>query len=170
MPLIVGLHDGSAIAFFFAFQNRVFRTARRFVCSEPDIALPLNLLHLFVLQVRLRDEQPRHTYTGHQQEDDLHGALSRVKLRFRLDYPRSEHHADEHVEERRRLRGRLAPINGPLVQDADNEIAENGLQEDHLRDKVGPDVGVPLETNVVGNLKTDRESHLHVMAGDQCAK
>ena len=54
----------------------------------------------------------------------------------------------------------MVPVDGPLVDDADDEVAENGLKEDHRGNKVGIDVREALETNVVGNLQTKSERHL----------
>ena len=47
------------------------------------------------------------------------------------------------------------------VHDATDQVSEDGLHEQDLRQELGPDELRPLEVQVVGNLKADGERHLH---------
>ena len=158
--LIVRFDDRPAVTFLLALEVNVLRVSRRFVGPQLDIALPMDLLHLLVLQVRLRYQKPGHAHPGHHQQDNLHRALPGVELRLRVDLAGREDHPDQHVEQGRSLRRRLGPVDAPLVDDADDEVSKNGLKEDHLRNEVGVDIREALETNVIGNLQTKSERHL----------
>lgn len=59
----------------------------------------------------------------------------------------------------------MGPVEGPLVDDANDEVSKDTLHEQDLRDKFTPDVDVLLEFEVVRYLEANRESHLQV--GDQ---
>lgn len=54
----------------------------------------------------------------------------------------------------------MFPVDRPFVEDAENEVAEDGLEEEDLGDEVGVEIGETLETNVVGDLQAKSEGHL----------
>lgn len=78
----------------------------------------------------------------------------------RLDSPGGKEHVNQHVEQSRWASGRLRPVDRPLVDDADNEVAKDGVEEEHLWDKFGINVERFFEMNVVRHLETDCKSHL----------
>mmetsp|Transcript_12821 Transcript_12821/g.41903 ORF Transcript_12821/g.41903 Transcript_12821/m.41903 type:complete len:345 (-) Transcript_12821:1269-2303(-) len=81
-------------------------------------------------------------------------------------------HVDEEGQERRRwladaaVRGgeaglhRARPVGRPLVEDGEDQIAEDALEEDDLRYKLEDDLFVVLVLDVVEERKEDAERHL----------
>ena len=68
----------------------------------------------------------------------MHGPLSRVERVF--ERGGGEEHVYQHVEEGGWGLAAGVPVYGPFVEDADDEVAEDGEEEDHGGDKVGVDV------------------------------
>ena len=54
----------------------------------------------------------------------------------------------------------MVPVDRPLVEDTENEVAKDGLEEEHLGDEVGGDVREAFESQVVGDLQANSERHL----------
>lgn len=77
-----------------------------------------------------------------------------------LDRPGGKEHVNQHVEQSRWTCRRLRPVDTPLVDDANNEVAKDGVEEEHLGDKFGVNVERFLEMDVVWHLETDCKSHL----------
>jgi len=128
---------------------------------QPLVPLSLDLLMLLQQQVRLQAQHPRHAHQRDQQQDRLQRCLSSEELFLGIDGSGREEHVDEHVEESGRGdETRLSPVDGPLVDDADDEVTEDGLHEEELGDEFGVDGHVLFEVDVVGDLKADGEGHL----------
>jgi len=128
---------------------------------QPLVSLSLDLLVLLQQQVRLQAQHPRHADQRDQQQDRLQRRLSSEELFLGIDGSRREEHVDEHVEETgRRDESGLSPVDGPLVDDADDEVTEDGLHEEELGDEFGVDGHVLFEVDVVGDLEADGEGHL----------
>jgi hypothetical protein len=73
---------------------------------------------------------------------------------------RRQEHLDEHVQQVGRGLAGSIPVNGPLVDDAGDEVPEDGLHEEDLREELGPDELGTLEVEVVEDLEADGEGHL----------
>lgn len=148
---------------FLVLASRVprLRTGPNSVVAKLLVALALNLVVLLDDEVRLEAQHPRHTDEREQDEEDLEGGLAGEELLLGVDVSGTEEHVDEHVEQagRRDHAGR-GPVDTPLVDDADDEVAEDGLHEEELGDELGVDGSVVLESEVVGDLQADGESHL----------
>lgn len=155
------LDDRPSISFFFAFQGLVRAVARRLVpIPQGHVPLVRGLVHLLPRQVRFGDQQPGHTHSRDTQQHHLHETLSWIQLLCRIDGSGLQEHGNQHVQKRRRRYGRLGPIHSPLVQDAQHEVAEDRLQEEHLWNEVGVQVRLSLESDVIRHLEAKGESHL----------
>lgn len=67
---------------------------------------------------------------------------------------------DKHVEQARSFSTGSSPVNGPLVDDTQDEIAKDALHEQDLRQELCHDRVVLLEKPEVWNLQADGKSHL----------
>lgn len=76
-----------------------------------------------------------------------------------------QEHLDEHVKQVGSRAVRSLPVDGPLVDDASDEVTENRLHEEDLGEKLGPDQLGTLEVEVVEDLEADGEGHLQVEGG-----
>lgn len=93
---------------------------------------------------RLEEQQDGHAGEGHEQQNDLDGALALVQRV--VDRAGLQEHVDEHVEQAgRRAAARSRPVDGPFIEYREDKIAEDGLKKDHARDEVAPDVDGGLE-------------------------
>jgi hypothetical protein len=82
---------------------------------------------------------------GEEEEGDLYAGLSGVQLFFGVDGAGLEEHVDEHVEQAGGVATERVPVDAPFVDDAEDEVAEDGLEEDHARHEVAPDVDLGFE-------------------------
>jgi len=106
----------------------------------------------------LQEEHYRDTDEGHKQKNNLDGSLPSVELL--LDGTGLQEHVNKHVEQSRRVLSDSNPIDGPLVDDGEDEIAKNGLEKDHARNEVGKDVDWSLEMTSINVRKAKRIGHL----------
>ncbi len=67
--------------------------------------------------------------------------------------PGDKKHVNEHVQERGRRQRGFAPINGPFVQDTNDQIAKDGEQEGNLRYEVRIDVDRSFELEMIWQLQ-----------------
>jgi hypothetical protein len=154
------LCDCTSVALLFRLERIIGGMTWSIVVTQSDVALALDLLHLPVLNVWLETEHPRYADARDSNEDKLEWTLAGEKLRGGVDRTWLQEHVDEHRKERRGLSRRFAPVDRPLVEDADDEVAKDGLQENHLGDEVCVDIDWALETDVVRELKAESKSHL----------
>ena len=127
---------------------------------------------------RLEEEEDGNLDDSQQQENNLNCSLTRVESDTTIKGARLQEHVDQHVQESRRLLASAEPIDRPLIDNAENEVTEDGLEEDHARDEVTPDIDRLLEvTGVdvreaqrvghVGPTQDDRHLHLVTVAEEQ---
>lgn len=125
------------------------------------VALAGRLVVLLDDEVGLHAQHPGDADEREQDEDRLKIGLAGVELVLGLDRARREEHVDEHVEQaRRRDEAGLRPVDAPLVDDADDEVAKDRLHEQDLGHELGVDRPVVLEAEVVRDLQADGERHL----------
>ena len=86
----------------------------------------------------LEEEQNGHAADGEKKEHHLHAGLSSIQWCF--DLTRRKEHVDQHVEKSGRLLSDRQPVDAPFVDDGEDEVAEDGLEEDHAGDEVAQDV------------------------------
>lgn len=72
-----------------------------------------------------------------------------------------QEHLDEHIEQVRRRATGSVPVDRPLVNDAGDQVTEDRLHEEDLGEELGPDELGTLEVEVIEDLETDSEGHLH---------
>lgn len=124
---------------------------------------------------RLQEEHNGYTADCSKKQDDLKDSLARVKLFF--DGTGLQEHVDKHVEQTGRVSTDGIPVDRPLVNDTEDKVTKDGLEEDHARDEVAPDIDRSLEvlgvdigkTEGIGHVsptKKDTELHL-VTVGEQ---
>mmetsp|Transcript_41757 Transcript_41757/g.91698 ORF Transcript_41757/g.91698 Transcript_41757/m.91698 type:complete len:561 (+) Transcript_41757:813-2495(+) len=78
-----------------------------------------------------------------------------------VDWRRRRHeHHDEQVEQRRRNFGLARPVGRPLVEDGEDQVAEDSLEEDDLGDELEKDLLVVFVLEVVEQRESDADSHL----------
>ena len=127
---------------------------------------------------RLEEEEDGDLDNSQQQEDNLNRSLTRVESNAAVEGTRLQEHVDQHVQETRRLPASAEPVDRPLIDDAEDEITEDGLEEDHTRDKVTPyidrllevagvDVREAQRVGHVGPTQNDRHLHLVTIAEEQ---
>jgi len=105
---------------------------------------------VFVAEVEgLEEEEDGHLDDGEEDEGHLDACLSCVELFFGFDGAGLEEHVDEHVQQAGGVASDGIPINAPFVDDTEDEVAEDGLEEDHARHEVAPDVDLGLEESGV---------------------
>ena len=56
------------------------------------------------------------------------------------------------------------PVDGPLVDDANGEVAEDGLEKDHAGEEVAPDVDGGFEVAGVDEGEAEGVGHLGVVS------
>lgn len=120
--------------------------------NQSLVSLSLDCLMFLVEHVRLQAQHPWNTDKGDQKQDNLNECLASVELRSVLDSSRRQEHVDQHVEQIGWGGRRSRPVDGPLVDDTDDEITEDTVEEEHLGDELGIDVEVLLEMQVVWDL------------------
>ena len=138
----------------------VIERAHTVVLADAAIAHGARAVVLPAQVEGLQEQQDGHADDGDEQQQDLDDGLARVQLL--LDGAGREEHVDEHVEEaRRRLRvRRRVPVDGPFVDDGEDEVAEDALEEEHARDEVAPDVDGRFEVAGVDEGEAERVGHL----------
>jgi hypothetical protein len=109
---------------------------------------------------RLEEEEDGNLDESQEQENDLDNRLSSVKLFALRNSSRLEEHVNKHVEQSRRLAASAQPINRPFVNNANNKVAKDGLEEDHARDEVTPDVNGLLEVASIDVREAERVGHV----------
>ena len=151
LEIVVVLDADPAVTVLLAFLARQAAVSG---ANDPLVLLPEH--------VRLQAQHPRHTDERNKQQHNLNKALTGVQLRALIDRSGREEHVDQHVEQSGGRRGGLGPVDRPLVDDANDEVAEDGPHEEDLRDELGVNVERLLEVDVVRDLETDGEGHLRV--------
>jgi hypothetical protein len=106
----------------------------------------------------LQEEHDGYTAYCSKKQNDLNSSLTRVE--FFLDSTRLQEHVDKHVEQTGRVGANGVPVDRPLVDDAEDKVTEDGLEEDHTRNEVAPDVNRSLEVPCVDVGETERVSHV----------
>lgn len=164
MLVLLWLGDGLAGAFLVLFEIVARGDAVVAILLPRQTMVPLrdDPLMLLVQHVWLEAEHPRHTHQCDQEQHHLDESLARVELRLRIDSAGGEEHVDEHVEETGRGGRGLGPVDRPLVDDADDEVAKDAPHEEDLRDELGVDVEVLFKVQVVRDLEADRKRHLSI--------
>ena len=86
----------------------------------------------------LQQQQYWDTDPRHEQKDNLDLFLARIQ---RLDDRAwGQEHIDEHVKKAGRLLANGEPVDRPLEDDGEDKVSKYGLEEDHARDEVAPNV------------------------------
>jgi len=130
-------------------------------------------------QQRLDEEHGRHGDERCGEQRALHRRLPRVHRV--VHHARLEHHVDERRDERRRLAAlaaaavpewaaarsgalveahALVPVDGPLGEDHDDEVAEEGAGEHELRHELPQEVQTLLEVQRVPPFQQQPQQHL----------
>jgi hypothetical protein len=134
------------------------------VRSNSLIASALLFLVLLPQQVRLHAQHPRYTHRRQQQQKHLQRALASEHLVLGLERAGGEEHEDEHVEKAWGRHSSSRPVGDPFEDDAADKVAENGLKEEDLGNKFGPDIRGLFEVDVIWDLETDRKRHLILLS------
>jgi len=135
-------------------------TPMAIIRSDSSVASTLLLLVFLPQQVWLHAQHPRHADGCQQQQEHLEWALTPEHFILWLEGARREEHKDEHVEQARGRHSGSGPVCDPFEDDATDEITEDGLEEEDLGDKFGPDVNALLEVDMVRNLEANRKRHM----------
>jgi hypothetical protein len=117
--------------------------------NQSLVSLSLDGLMLLVEHVWFQAQHPWNTDEGDQEQDDLNECLTSVELRSIFDSSRRQEHVDQHVEQIGWGGRGSRPVDGPLVDDTDDEVTEDTVEEEHLGNELGVDVEVLLEMQVV---------------------
>lgn len=131
------------------------------VTTDSLITLRSDLLVLLVQDVRFETKHPRHANRRDDNKPELNRRLTSVERLLWGDGARLKEHGNEHVE---KLGDGAAvwfsPVGTPLDDNTDDEVAEDGLEEEHLGNEFCIDADHALEMNVIGQLEADSERHL----------
>lgn len=87
---------------------------------------------------RLEEQHDWHHGQRKQYQDDLDRSLPRVKLLFNRAWRKE--HVDEHIQQAWWLLSDGIPVDRPLIDDGEDEVAEDGLEKDHAGEEVAKDV------------------------------
>ncbi|KAI3492688.1 hypothetical protein L1887_42606 [Cichorium endivia] len=135
--------------------------------ADGAVALALGGLVLLPLDVGRDAEHPGYADEGNEQEDGLYKRLTSEELGLGINVAGLEEHVDEHVEQARRVVAEdgavcvgLVPVDGPLVDDGEDEVAKERLHEEHLGHDLGPDLPLLTEADEVGHVEKDGERHV----------
>ena len=110
---------------------------------------------------RLQEQEDGNADKSHQKQNDLDCSLTRVQRRIRVFKGTGlQEHVDQHVQQGRRILTPGRPVNAPLVDDRERQVAEDGLEEDHARHKVAPNVDRSLEVACVDKRPHQRKGHV----------
>jgi len=107
---------------------------------------------------RLQEEHDGYTTDSSKEQNDLNSSLARVKLFH--NGTRLQEHVDKHVEQTGRVGTDGVPVDRPFVDDTEDEVTEDGLEEDHTRKEVTPDIDRSLEVPGVDVGETERVCHV----------
>lgn len=161
---VIGVETGSAISNV-AITILIFIQGRHSrVFANTAIALGARLIVLPTKIEWLKEQEDRDLDKGKQEQNNLDSTLSGVQLL--INETRSQEHVDQHVEQTWRRRVGLGPVNRPFVDDTDDQVAEDGLEEDHSRNEVTPDVDRLLEVTSVEPRKAQRVRHVNPTKND----
>mmetsp|Transcript_10136 Transcript_10136/g.23433 ORF Transcript_10136/g.23433 Transcript_10136/m.23433 type:complete len:356 (-) Transcript_10136:1503-2570(-) len=109
---------------------------------------------------RLGEQHPRHRDGRERQQYELHRRLPAEEVRLG-EYPAGLHEeGDQHRDERRRRQTLVHPVDRPLEEDGEHEVAEDGEHEDGLRHELAPDVECGAEVQRVDQREDKAEEHL----------
>ena len=164
MVILFVLVDSLSSTLFLIFHILISRwSAVSIVLSNQSmVSLALDPLMLLVQHVGLQAQHPWDTNKGDHEEDDLDKGLTSVELFAWLDCSRRQEHVDQHVEQIGWGGGRGRPVDGPLVDDTNDEVSKDTVEKEELGDEFGIDVEVFFEVQMVGYLQADGECHLIV--------
>ena len=149
MIILIILGNSLPSALFLIVHILIGRRPSIILPNQSLVSLPLDCLMLLVEHVRLQAQHPWNTDKGDQKQDDLNECLASVKLRSVLDSSRRQEHVDQHVEQIGWGGRGGRPVDGPLVDDTNDEVTEDAVEEEHLGNELGVDVEVLLEMQVV---------------------
>lgn len=120
---------------------------------------------MFPAQIKgLEEQENRHLKDGEEQQELLNSRLTPVQRN--VDETGLEEHVYEHVEQSRGLLSNGEPVHAPLVDDANHQVPKNGLEEDHARYEVAPDINGFLEVPGVDVRKAERVRHVSPAKND----
>jgi hypothetical protein len=160
MIILIILSNSLPSTLFLILHILIGRRPAIVLSNQSLVSLSLDSLMLLVEHVWLQAQHPWNTNEGDQKQDDLNECLASVELRSILNSSRRQEHVNQHVEQVG-WRGRgIRPVDGPLVDDTNDEVTKDTVEEEHLGDELGVDVEVLLEMQVVWYLQTNGEGHL----------
>lgn len=111
---------------------------------------------------RLEEKHDRNLNDGDEEQEHLNTGL--VGEQWFVDSTGAQEHEDKHVEQTRRVLSNFHPVHGPLVEDSNDEVSEDGLEEEHSGNEVAPDVNLRLEVPRVDKLEAKSIGHLIFMS------
>ena len=117
------------------------------VLANATVALSASAVVLPAEVEGLEEEQDGDLDNSEQEKNHLYAGLTGVKLLF--DRTRRKEHVNQHVEQTRGLLSNAVPVDAPFVNDTEDQVAEDGLEEDHARNEVAPDVNRRTEVTSV---------------------
>ena len=86
--------------------------------------------------------------------------MAGVEVLAFFDRARLQEHVDEHVEEGGWGGAACGPVDGPFVDYGEDEVAEDGLEEEHAWDEVAEDVDGAAEVAGVDVGEAEGVGHL----------
>jgi hypothetical protein len=107
---------------------------------------------------RLEEKHDGHLDDGNEEQELLDPGL--VGIELLIDCTRAQEHEDKHVQQAGGVLSAILPVHGPLVEDSDDEVAEDGLEEQHAGKEVTPDVDLGFEVPSVHVLEAKSIGHL----------
>jgi len=107
---------------------------------------------------RLEQKHDGHLNDGNKEQEHLESGLMREERL--IDGTRAQEHEDKHVEQTRGALSTILPVHGPLVENGNDEVAEDRLEEQHAGNEVTPDVDFGFEVPCVDVLEAESIGHL----------
>ena len=110
------------------------------VLANATVALSTSAVVLPAKVEGLKEQKNGDLSNGKEKQNNLDAGLATVKLLSVDNRTGGEEHVDQHVQQTRWRLSDGVPVNAPLVDDSEDKVTEDGLEEDHTRNEVTPDV------------------------------
>lgn len=144
--LVVFSSSGHTARLFLLLQTTIISLP-----SDALISLRSDLLMLFIQDIWLETKHPRYANRRDDDKPQLDGSLTSVERFLRSNSTGLEEHGNQHIEEfGNGSTVGFTPVRAPFDDDADDEVAEDGLEEEHLGNELGVYADFALEMNMVG--------------------
>jgi hypothetical protein len=129
--------------------------------ADTTVSESASLVVLVPKVERLEEEEDWHAYERREEKDNLKCGLAGIQRCCSwLERTRLQEHENQHVQQTGRALTTGRPVDAPLVHNRESKVTKDGLEEDHTRDEVAPDIDLGLEVASVDECPHEREGHV----------